>query len=700
MHQEKHDDDREEDKSSKGGEHDGGHCDGNDKSGGGSGSGSGSTSGAGGSTGTAGGSTPSNQGSVTFEYESAGYKNAIGMYKIGADGSIKDVEIVFANASLDGSGGSLTGGKSSAGVTVNPEDKVGFFIIPNGYSQKGMADLLNDTSGSFKFVGADGKPGNVNGGTELKLVHVDARGNTVDMKGQYGTTTFHSADDGSKGLNGDNLNHVKVSASADGSVRIGFEDLKNGGDKDYDNSVITFRTSPAEKAAAEKAAAEKAAAEKAAAEKAAAEKAAAEKAAAEKAAAEKAAYDAAHKEDIVLKTADAKDVVTGAEQHGAKHGDTLSGGKGNDTLFGHGGNDTIDGDKNAGVTVALDIATSLINAKDADAIELVLSGLPSDAVLSAGVRNDDGSWTLSVKELAGLTVTTPDSADFDVSVYAQATDGSGLAAKSMIHVTMLTGSDDMISGGKGNDTLSGDQGDDVMYGAGKWDGIDRPHEPTYADNDVIFGGTGNDRIWGNAGDDKLFGDEGNDTVFGGKGNDVITGGDSDNTLYGNSGDDVFVAGGGNDTIVGGSGFDTIDFSNAKSGVTIDLHKHVAYGDGKGSVSGVEAVVGSAYDDVIWGDKRANVFTGGEGNDTFGFHSGNFRKGGAVDHVTDFGKGDRLDLSEMLHGRTDANSFRVTEGKDGLHISVKIGGNFQDVVTLDGVHGMTAQDMLHNGMILA
>ena len=145
----------------------------------------------------------SETGSVTFENESAGYKNALGMYKIGADGTISDVEIVFANASLKNSGGDLVGGKSIADVTIHAGDKVGFFIIPDGYSQKGMADLLADTKGSFKLVEADGKPGNINCGHELKLVHVDTKGNEVDMKSTYGTSLFHSVDDGSKGLNGD-----------------------------------------------------------------------------------------------------------------------------------------------------------------------------------------------------------------------------------------------------------------------------------------------------------------------------------------------------------------------------------------------------------------------------------------------------------------------------------------------------------------
>ena len=372
--------------------------------------------------------------------------------------------------------------------------------------------------------------------------------------------------------------------------------------------------------------------------------------------------------------------MTGSELHGSNKGDTLSGGKGNDLVSGHGGNDTIFGDQTASVTVDLKIAASLVNAKDANAVELTLSGLPKDAVLSAGVHNSDGTWTLSAKDLSGLKVTTSDSTNFDIAVIAKATDGSGLGASSVIHVTMTNGSDDML------------------YGAGAWDGVVRDHKASYADNDTIYGGAGNDSIWGNAGDDKLFGDTGNDTLYGGKGNDVLNGGSGDNAVYGNSGNDRIVAGGGNDKVFGGSGFDTIDFSNADGGVRVDLHNHTSSGYGHDWIEGVEAVIGSHHDDIIWGDKRGNVLTGNGGNDTFGFHSGDAKKGN-VDHITDFNVGDKLDLSEMLHGRSGANALHVTDGKDGTTISVKIGGAFVDVVTLDGVHNMTAAEMLKAGMIL-
>lgn len=178
---------------------------------------------------------------ITFLGESAGYKNALGMYKIGADGTIYDVEMVFANASLKGSGGNLISGESSVSVDLKAGDRVGFFVVPNAYSQSGMAKLLSYESASFKFVDATGAAGNVNGGSELKLVQVDAKGMETVVKSQYGTSVFHSYGGAEAGLNGDNYDHVNgVVDVATGSVTIGFEDLWKGGDKDFDDSVFSI----------------------------------------------------------------------------------------------------------------------------------------------------------------------------------------------------------------------------------------------------------------------------------------------------------------------------------------------------------------------------------------------------------------------------------------------------------------------------
>ncbi|WP_460733497.1 calcium-binding protein, partial [Lysobacter tyrosinilyticus] len=74
------------------------------------------------------------------------------------------------------------------------------------------------------------------------------------------------------------------------------------------------------------------------------------------------------------------------------------------------------------------------------------------------------------------------------------------------------GTDGVLHGGNGNDTLTGNNGNDTLYGD--------------AGNDVLNGGTGINLLYGGAGDDTLtadyYGGVGN-SFEGGTGNDTITG---------------------------------------------------------------------------------------------------------------------------------------------------------------------------------
>ncbi|NQV98710.1 MAG: tandem-95 repeat protein, partial [Rhodospirillales bacterium] len=57
---------------------------------------------------------------------------------------------------------------------------------------------------------------------------------------------------------------------------------------------------------------------------------------------------------------------------------------------------------------------------------VTIADVPEGAILSAGLDNGDGSWTLTAAELNGLTITPPENSDvdFDLSVYAGAVDGT------------------------------------------------------------------------------------------------------------------------------------------------------------------------------------------------------------------------------------------------------------------------------------
>lgn len=182
---------------------------------------------------------------ITFMGEEAGYKNTLGMYKLDAEGNVLEVKILFANASSQGSGGDLIDGQSSVEVELEACDHVGFFIVSNAFS-KGADNraLLQDTNGTFQLQNSDGDIGNVLTDSSLKLVHIDGDTNQETViKSQYGTDIYHSVGkaDNSYAPNPDNFRHAFINLdSQNGDVGINFEDLRNGGDKDYDDVMIKF----------------------------------------------------------------------------------------------------------------------------------------------------------------------------------------------------------------------------------------------------------------------------------------------------------------------------------------------------------------------------------------------------------------------------------------------------------------------------
>jgi hypothetical protein len=58
-------------------------------------------------------------------------------------------------------------------------------------------------------------------------------------------------------------------------------------------------------------------------------------------------------------------------------------------------------------TIALDVTAALTDLDGSEVLSVVISGLPTGAILSAGINNGDGSWTLTAGQLAGLAITPP-----------------------------------------------------------------------------------------------------------------------------------------------------------------------------------------------------------------------------------------------------------------------------------------------------
>ena len=157
-----------------------------------------------------------------------------------------------------------------------------------------------------------------------------------------------------------------------------------------------------------------------------------------------------------------------------------------------------------------------------------------------------------------------------------------------------------------------------------------------ATSEAIHGTAFADTIGGLGGDDTINGNGGADTLDGGSGDDVLNGGD---------GDDLLIGGRGDDALNGGAGHDIADYTDATSGITLNLATGVASGGGGAdTLSGVEEVRGTAHADTITGDANANILRGGGGVDTLNGGGGNDQLfggapgegGGAADIVKSLG----------------------------------------------------------------
>ncbi|UWQ57078.1 hypothetical protein K3722_11080 [Leisingera caerulea] len=193
---------------------------------------------------------------------------------------------------------------------------------------------------------------------------------------------------------------------------------------------------------------------------------------------------------------------------------------------------------------------------------------------------------------------------------------------------------------------------------------------------------------GSTEDDEFFGTAGRDTFNGG------------------AGDDYFVSSDGRDTYNGGSGgFDQVAFTWDPSGVTAHLGNGTAT-DGWGktdTLKSIEALRGSAHDDTLTGNGKANYFRGIEGDDTinggkgqdevrydrdarYGGEDGvtvNLAKGFAIDG---FGDRDTLKSIERARGSESADKLLGNGGDNRL---MGLGGN-------DTLSGKGGDDLILGG----
>ncbi|MGD9783747.1 MAG: hypothetical protein AB7E80_04900 [Hyphomicrobiaceae bacterium] len=282
--------------------------------------------------------------------------------------------------------------------------------------------------------------------------------------------------------------------------------------------------------------------------------------------------------------------------------------------------------------------------------------------------------------------------------------------------------DNFLYGLGDDDTFMGDLGADELHGSDGIDTADYSASPSAVGVDLETGaGRGGfahgdrlvsiENVTGSGFDDRLYGDWQGNVIEGGAGNDSLAGRDGNDFLYGGGNDDVLDGGAGGDLLDGGRGVDTATYANAGSGVVADLAGTGELGDAAGDTYvSIENLVGSGYQDWLWGDDYANVIEGGDGrdflygrggNDTLRGGEGNDElNGGAGSDHLDGGEGrDLADYSDSaygvwvrLHNQPSGNGDTYTSVEDAR------GSQFHD--TFEGTSGDNAfygedgNDMFH------
>ena len=284
----------------------------------------------------------------------------------------------------------------------------------------------------------------------------------------------------------------------------------------------------------------------------------------------------------------------------------------------------------------------------------------------------------------------------------------------------LTGNEqeNRLSGGRGNDILDGQGGNDWLIGGRGADSLIGGAGLDTADYSGSATGIVIDMMDGSAGSGDADGDTFSSIEF-------VIGSFHDDTIRGDLTDNIIIGGRGADIIDGRGGFDTADYNGGDEGVTVDLETGMGTaGEAAGdTLTGIEALIGSAYIDDLSGDAGDNWFDGGfhddllagrAGSDSylFGYDSGNdtvFESGPATD-VDRIIMGPLVRPEDLSIIRDGDDLLLELEHDDGLLIdTMRIVSHFlgsetgiEEIVFEDGTvwDRATIDDLQRNGRLNA
>ena len=317
---------------------------------------------------------------------------------------------------------------------------------------------------------------------------------------------------------------------------------------------------------------------------------------------------------------------------------------------------------------------------------------------------DDG-WTRleATRTISGTEYAVFDNADTRVLVVVDIAGTAGNPKKPEPEIEGTAGSDTLTGNGL-NNIISGFGGHDTIEGLGGADRINGgpgTDTATYKSSAVgvtinLATGAGSG---GHAQGDTLTGVENLDGSFHA---DRLSGDSGANTIRGLAGNDMIEGLGGADTIDGGTGTDTASYRNSPSGVKVDLLTGAASGGhAQGdTLSGIENLVGSEHNDVLYGDNSANVIVGGDGHDQLEARSGNDRLegGDGNDRLAGYSGDDVLlggDGNDLLLGGNGADVINGGDGVDTASYRHSSEGVEINLVTGHGLGGQAKGDKLTN-----
>lgn len=452
---------------------------------------------------------------------------------------------------------------------------------------------------------------------------------------------------------------------------------------------------------------------------------------------------------------------------GTLNNDTLSGGNGADTLLGLAGDDVLSGGRGGDLhdgSLGFD-TVSYASASQGVAVAFYstdASGIGGQYTykLAGGYAGDaNGDTFLGIEAFIGSAFS--DRVGGSNAAMTFWLGGGGDVFDTNYSITV----NDTVFGEAGNDTAWGGRGADLLNGG---DGNDSLYGEL--DNDVLVGGAGNDALLGDAGDDLLEGGVGADTISGDAGADtadyrnsnagvsvnignntasgghaqgdvisglenvigsalndtltgnvlanVLTGGAGNDTLSGLAGNDTLdtgdgadrlYGGAGADQLLGGAGIDTADYRYSAAAVNVNLLANTATGgDALGdTLSSIENLSGSLFDDTLVGNNGDNRLVGLQGADTLIGNGGNdtFDTGGGYDHV-DGGDGvDTVtydDSWDFVEVNLATGEGRYGEASRDTYVGVEnvVGSAFADRLTGDAnvnrLNGLAGNDTLGGG----